>query len=96
MASILEQLYKGDLYPYSKFNTTVKDFKLHRDKAFHSYSEFHNKLPKELKEEFEALIDDHLDLLPYELQQNFIDGFCMGARIIIQVFTNPGDTDESQ
>lgn len=95
MKSILEQLYRGDLYPYSKFHTTIEDFKLHREKAVHSYSEFHSKLPEDLKEEFEILIDNHLNLLPYELQQNFIDGFCIGARMMTEVFTNPTDTAES-
>lgn len=96
MTSVLEQLYKGDLYPYSKFHTTIENFKLQHEKAFDSYSEFHRKLPEELKKEFEILIDNHLDLLPYELQQNFIDGFCMGARMITEVFTNSVDSDESQ
>ena len=40
MEKMLEQLYKGELYPYSKFQTTIEDFKVNRDKAFKSYSVF--------------------------------------------------------
>ena len=49
MEKILEQLYKGELYPYSKFQTTIGDFKVHRGKAFKSYTVFIEKLPEELK-----------------------------------------------
>ena len=45
MEKMLEQLYKGELYPYSKFQTTIEDFKVNRDKAFKSYSVFIEKLP---------------------------------------------------
>ena len=57
MEKMLEQLYKGELYPYSKFQTTIEDFKVNRDKAFKSYSVFIEKLPEELKDEFHELID---------------------------------------
>ena len=82
MEKILEQLYNGELYPYSKFQITMDEFKVNRDKAFKSYSMFIEKLPEELKEEFDQLIDSHLDLLPLELKQNFIDGFRIGVRMM--------------
>jgi len=93
MTSILEQLYNGNLYPYLKFHTIIEGFKVNREKAYHSYSEFLNKLPEEFKEEFVSLIDNHLDLLPYELEQNFIDGFSMGVRMMFEVFANPTNSD---
>lgn len=89
MEKILEQLYNGELYPYSNFQTTIEQFKINRDKAFKSYSVFIDKLPEELKSEFNELIDSHLDLLPLELEQNFIEGFRIGARIIAEVYAAP-------
>ena len=86
MEKMLEQLYKGDLYPYSKFQTTIEDLKVNRDKAFKSYSE--------LKDEFDELIDSHLDLLPLELEQNFIDGFRIGVRMMTEVYSAPLDEEE--
>jgi len=91
MEKILEQLYKGELYPYSKFQTTIELFKINRNKAFKSYSIFLEKLPEELKNEFEELIDSHLELLPLELEQNFIDGFRIGAQIMAEVYASPID-----
>lgn len=89
MEKILEQLCKVELYPYSTFQTTIEDFKLNRDKAFASYSSFLEKLLDSFKEEFVQLIDTHLDLLPYELEQNFIEGFRNGARMMTEVFQSP-------
>lgn len=94
MEKMLEQLYKGELYPYSKFQTTIEDLKVNRDKAFKSYSVFIEKLPDELKDEFDELIDSHLDLLPLELEQNFIDVFRIGVRIMTEVYAAPLDEEE--
>lgn len=88
MDSILGQLYKGELYPYSTFKPSVDGLKEDMDKAFDSYSAFLAKLPDdELKDEFIKFVDQHLDLLPLELEQNFIDGFRIGARMIAEVYS---------
>ena len=79
MEKMLEQLYKGELYPYSKFQTTIEDLKVNRDKAFKSYSVFIEKLPDELKDEFDELIDSHLDLLPLELEQILLMAFVLAS-----------------
>ena len=89
MKKILEQLYNGELYPYSTFQTTIDDFKANRDKAIKLYSIFIEKLPEELKKEFETLIDSHVDLLPFELEQSFIDGFRIGVRMMVEVYAAP-------
>lgn len=89
MEKVLEQLYNGNLYPFSKFQTTIEQFKLNLDKSFEDYSVFLEKLPEELKDEFQNLMDCHLNLLSFELEQNFIDGFCIGARMMTEVYTNP-------
>ena len=92
--TIFKQLYNGELYPYSKFQTTIEDFKVNRDKAFKSYSVFIEKLPDELKDEFDELIDSHLDLLPLELEQNFIDGFRIGVRMMTEIYAALLDEEE--
>ena len=89
MERVLEQLYNGRLYPYSRFRTTIEGFCENRDKAFASYSRFLESLPPELRDEFVQMIDEHLGLLPLELEQNFIDGFCIAARLMIEIFYTP-------
>lgn len=94
MEKVLEQLYKLELYPYSKFQTTIEDIKINRDKAFKSYTVFIEKLPDKLKDKFDELIDSYLDLLSLELEQNFIDGFRIGVRIMTEVYAAPLDGEE--
>ena len=60
MQKILEQLYTGNLYPYSKFRTTIEQFRVNRDKAYRLYTSFSKKLPEELREEFNELIDSQI------------------------------------
>ena len=93
MQKILEQLYTGNLYPYSKFRTTIEQFRESRDKAYQLYTSFSEKLPEELREEFNELIDSQLDLLPFELEQNFIEGFCIGTRMMAEVYSAPINED---
>lgn len=89
MDSILEQLYHGELYPYAYFKPTVEKFIVMQGQALKSYTGFMAKLPEELKDEFTRLVDDRMGVLPYELEQNFIDGFRMGVRIMAEVYAEP-------
>lgn len=91
MERILKHLYHGTMYPYSKFKTTIDQYRSNREQAFQSYSLFLDKLPDNLKEDFNELIDSHLDLLPLELEQTFIDGFRIGVRIMTEVFLSSED-----
>ena len=68
MEKMLEQLYKGELYPYSKFQTTIEDLKVNRDKAFKSYSVFIEKLPDEV--------------LTYKFEQDLNELIKCGERIL--------------
>ncbi|MFR2503451.1 MAG: DUF6809 family protein [Coprobacillus cateniformis] len=40
------------------------------------------------------MIDSHLELLPLELEQNFIDGFRIGTQIMAEVYASPIDDNE--
>ena len=35
------------------------------------------------------MIDSHVDLLPFELEQSFIDGFRIGVRMMVEVYAAP-------
>lgn len=94
MKRVLDQLYHGELYPYAEFQTTIEEYRTNRDKAFHSYSAFLEKLPEELKSEFIQVIDENLSLLPYEMEQTFIDGFSIAIRMMAEVYSTPTSQDD--
>ena len=77
------------MYPYAKYQPTIEQFQTDREKAYRNYTAFAKKLPEELKEEFNELIDSQLALLSFELEQNFIDGFCIGTRLMAEVYAAP-------
>ena len=87
MENVLEPLYYGELYSDGKYGKTIQQLREDQNKAFRAYLHFRSKLPDDMKDEFESLMDSHLDLLPLELEQNF-DGFRIGARMMAEVFCN--------
>jgi len=86
MESILEQLYNGELHANPNFHTIIESYKQDRNKVYKGYEQFRAKLPEDLKDEFNKLMDAHLNLFPYELKQHFIDGFQIGVRMMAEVY----------
>lgn len=91
MDNILKKLYNGELYPYIKCKKNMETLKNSRKKAFLAYDTFQSKLPENMKEEFTRLIKLHMDLLPLEMEQNFIDGFVTGTRLITEIYSDNGN-----
>ena len=52
-------------------------------------------MPEKLKEGLDELIDFYLDLLPLELEQNFIDSFRIGNQMMLEVYITPIDNEEN-
>lgn len=86
MKSILEQMYNGEMFPYGKFNAIVDEYKEDKTKAIQNYALYIEKLPENLRDEFEQVVDSYFDLLPLEMEKNFIIGFSIGARLMIEAF----------
>ena len=84
--SILEQLYDGELAPDERFRYILDGYREAQKNACASYSSFREKLPPNLSLEFEVVIDLHLQQHSFEQKQSFIDGFCLGAALIFEIF----------
>lgn len=86
MEDILERLYDGELDPcYRHRDAMGKAGEAYR-KAHRAYEAFLQKLPDELKEEYEAFIDKQLDCYPLEMEQVFVEGFRTGVRIMVEMY----------
>ena len=55
-------------------------------KAYHSYDLFRQNLPKEQQEEFEKLMEEHLEVFSSDTVQSFADGFRLGVRLMAEVY----------
>lgn len=81
--NVLVELYNGEIVPHERARSA------HYDEAYRHYKESYNafraKLPAELTEEFEMLLEEHLDLTDIDAEDDFIHGFKLGARMMKQV-----------
>ena len=81
--NVLADLYNGKITPYARARSE------HYDDAYRHFKEnydaFCAKLPAELTEEFMELLDEHLNLANIDEEDDFIEGFKLGARIMEQL-----------
>lgn len=87
MQKILEQLYDGEIYPNEQPNIRVKGYKEIKDAAFQAYEAFEDKLCKPMKDELDEFMGKHMEMSCIEDKQSFIDGFKLGARLMIEIMT---------
>lgn len=57
-----------------------------REKHYKHYADFVEKLASPLNKEFEQIMDEQFDTLPYEFYQMFVDGFRLGTKMIIEIY----------
>ena len=55
-------------------------------KVLNRYVDFMKKLDSPLDKEFESIMDEQLETLPYDFSQSFIDGFRLGAKIMLEIY----------
>ncbi len=89
MKSVLRQLYEGGLSPDVQYTPKTNAYrKLHAAQTQH-YDQLAARLKAlnpPLDKELAAVVDEQLALLPIEMGEMFIDGFCLGARMMIEVY----------
>ncbi len=87
--SILEQLYNGVIAPYHDSETQLEALKKQNGLAHGAYDDFSQKLDANLQIEFEKVMDEHIQLLPLEMTQSFINGFKLGVNLMIETIYQP-------
>lgn len=85
MDKILRALYSGKIFPQEQYRPIIEEYKSLRKRQYEHYKDFINKIGSPLDKEFEHIMDEQIDLLPLEFSQMFIDGFRLGARMMLEV-----------
>ena len=60
------------------------------------YQDFIKKIENiepQLKEQFIKILDEQLDFFPLDTSEMFIDGFRLGARMMLEIFQNDTTSD---
>lgn len=86
MDNVLQTLYNGEIFPANQYIPQWEEYKALQEKQYQRYADFVSKLDPPLDREFKQIIDEQFDLLPYEWSQMFIDGFRLGAKMMIEVY----------
>lgn len=88
MDELIRQIYGGfDRFPADLVGVNAPYYNQARDKGFTFYNTFKAKLPSEQVEEFDKLMDSQLEVLTAGMEEGFVDGFKLGARLMIEIFT---------
>lgn len=98
MKSLLSQLYDGELYPAEQYIPKTEEYRRLRQEHCKRYTDFINQLKTletPLDEKFIEIMNGPLDTLPLEMSEMFIDGFRLGARMMIEIFQKDS-TDTSE
>ena len=98
MKSSIGELYYGNLYPFLTYKPALEETARLFKAAGGRYDRFRARLPEEMREPFDTLLEDKSTMLLSEMEESFIDGFRIGARLMMEVFYNvaaaPGTEDE--
>ncbi|MEG0489894.1 MAG: hypothetical protein RR449_04370 [Christensenella sp.] len=85
MQNTIEMLYNGKFYPAERM---IPKNKVYRGK-FRDNGElkevFASNLSDSMKVDFEVIIQNHLDMTSLETEQTFVDGFQLGARLMLEI-----------
>ncbi|WP_027398820.1 DUF6809 family protein [Anaerovorax odorimutans] len=94
MGKILKALYDGKLYPAEQYQPMTEDYIVLLKNHYENYENFIEKLGSPLDKEFIKIMNEQLDIVPFELSETFIDGFRLGAKMMIEVFEGKDREDE--
>lgn len=85
MKSVLTNLFYGNIRPQENTSSMSDHIKQN-----YSYTEntkkFLEKLSPDMKEEFDKIIAQKNELALDELEEMFCDGFCLGIKIMAEVY----------
>ena len=83
---ILQQLYRGDLCPAENTIRGNAEYDALTRQSMDDFNRFTDKLDRDMKEEFDLLMEHYLELTFIEKTQCFTDGFRIGAGVMCEVF----------
>lgn len=84
METVLEELYNGRIIPFEQQRS--KRFQEARRQLREKEDAFRSKLEDDLVDELHDLLAEYTRLLSIDMEEDFVNGFKLGSRIMFQVF----------
>lgn len=85
MEDLIRQIYGGfDRFPADMVGIDSPKFTHGRDTCYALYNAFRSKLPSELQDDFDNLMDAQLNSLIAGQEEGFVSGFKIGVRLMTE------------
>ena len=84
METVLEELYNGRIIPFEQQRS--RRFQEARRQLREKEDAFRSKLEDDLVDELHDLLAEYTRLLSIDMEEDFVNGFKLGSRIMFQVF----------
>lgn len=97
MESVLSALYHGKLCPAEQYTYRTEEYRKVHQEHYQHYDNFMQTLKEldpPLDQQFMKIMDEQLNLLPLEYSETFMDGFRLGARLMMDIFQGEFDKKE--
>lgn len=97
MNSILTALYNGDLFPPIQYVPQSEEYIKLRQKLSDHYDDFYETLQNinpDLAKRFASIMEEQLDVSVFDDKETFMGSFCLGARLMIEIFQHNLDGNE--
>lgn len=85
----MQQLYDGKIFPAEQYRPLLEEYRELRQEHYKHYEDFISelkRLDKGLSKRFIDIMDEQFNTFPYDTSNMFIDGFRLGARMMIEIF----------
>lgn len=86
MTDILNKLYHGEIYPAEQFEPILENYKQKLKNHREQKKDFIGSLSDSMKNEFNEIMDETIDISAMEMAQVFSDGFRLGALMMVEIF----------
>ncbi|MGO2627633.1 DUF6809 family protein [Bavariicoccus seileri] len=90
MGKVLQALYGGEIYPERQYRPKTMEYEKLWKEYYKNHEDFIKKIGSPLDKQFIQILDQQMDMFPLELSETFLDGFRLGARMMIEIL---GDED---
>ena len=82
METVIEKIYENYIQKYSATDTASQEKKA----IYEKYRTLRQKLPADLVQELDMLMEKQTEILCGELKENFAEGFRAGVKLIKEVY----------
>ena len=82
METVIEKIYENYIQKYSETDTASQEKKA----IYEKYRTLRQKLPADLVQELDMLMEKQTEILCGELKENFAEGFRAGVKLIKEVY----------